>query len=253
MQVFVVLILSISTLVIKGADGLKIEDTYLMTAIADTLSVGIMFLIVKMRSKPLAEYADIKRTRILPIIMALLGGFALSGITSLFMAVLTSDSAFNDLMKSYNAQFASLDIKSNLLLYASTIWLIIPICEELVFRGFLFREIKRIVNWKYAIVIQAALFGIIHFNPIQSSYTFVIALFFGYAYQKTGKIAIPILMHILFNIMGTSLGFLSDENAAMAVTLAGIPLFIVSFTYFARMKSRTDNIETENETENEGG
>jgi len=78
-----------------------------------------------------------------------------------------------------------------------------PISEELIFRGVTLRIAQRAFPFWIANIIQAALFGIFHMNPLQSCYTFIIGLILGYICHKGGSIYHVIIFHFLFNLWGT--------------------------------------------------
>jgi len=234
MQIAVLIVSVAFSSAFRGASDLNDKDIYTVTAIADILSVFLLFIILRLRRQRIKDVTDLTAARFAPLAMAVIGGIAFSGATNILLSVFTSTPALQSYMETYAQQFSAMDLKNNLLIQGFCIWLLIPVCEEIVFRGFLFNELKNLVRPKYAIIIQAFLFGLIHMNLIQGIYTFIIALFFGYAYQKTGKILVPILMHVVFNIMGTSLGFINNDNAVLIITLAGIPLTIVSMVYFMK-------------------
>lgn len=59
-----------------------------------------------------------------------------------------------------------------------------PIAEELIFRygicGVAYRK-----NWKFGMILSAAMFGVMHMNPIQSTYAFLMGLVLAYVYIKS--------------------------------------------------------------------
>jgi hypothetical protein len=75
-----------------------------------------------------------------------------------------------------------------------------PIVEELIFRGamegHMLRQGKK--HW-VAIVVSAAIFGIIHFNPAQSLFAFLLGLAFGWLYYRTGSVVPGMMGHMLNN------------------------------------------------------
>lgn len=81
-----------------------------------------------------------------------------------------------------------------------SVGIIAPIFEELIFRegieGFLLNHSHG--YWR-AILISAALFGIIHWNPAQSFFAFVMGVTLGILYWKTRNIWLCGLVHILNN------------------------------------------------------
>ncbi len=77
---------------------------------------------------------------------------------------------------------------------------IAPISEELVFRAGLFRFLRtRTPRW-VAFAASAGLFALLHANWISFLPLFVLGLTFAAAYERTGRIAVPILAHALFNL-----------------------------------------------------
>ena len=82
--------------------------------------------------------------------------------------------------------------------------LMAPISEELIFRGVTLRIAQRALPFGLANVLQAALFGLFHMNPLQGCYTFIIGLILGYIVHKGGTIYHVIFFHLLFNFWGTT-------------------------------------------------
>ena len=75
-----------------------------------------------------------------------------------------------------------------------------PLSEELVFRAGLFRFLRsRAPRW-VAFTISAGLFALLHGNWVSSLPLFVLGLLFAAAYERTGRLAVPILAHAFFNL-----------------------------------------------------
>ena len=83
-----------------------------------------------------------------------------------------------------------------------------PLAEELVFRGIIQSRLERAMPAWIAVVLQAALFGLIHGTPVQIGYAFVMGLLFGYIRHCTGSILPAIAAHAAFNAMNDPLGLL---------------------------------------------
>ena len=78
---------------------------------------------------------------------------------------------------------------------------IIPIMEEYIFRGLIYKRMRRYVTAKRAIVSSAIFFGIYHGNTVQMIYGALCGLLLAYLYEKFGSIKAPILAHMLMNIV----------------------------------------------------
>ena len=86
--------------------------------------------------------------------------------------------------------------------------LLAPIGEELFFRGIVQSSLHRLAlpkpgsmrHRRLAILFAALLFGFMHQNtPQYIPALIVLGLLLGYAYERTGSLVVPILMHMLFN------------------------------------------------------
>jgi len=81
-----------------------------------------------------------------------------------------------------------------------TIAILIPIYEEIIFRGFLYKSFResKVGKWG-ALIISSFFFAIIHYENILG--IFFIGIIFGIAREKTDSLYVPISMHILNNGM----------------------------------------------------
>lgn len=96
-----------------------------------------------------------------------------------------------------------------------------PLAEEVVFRGAILRTLLGIMSKKnhwVAIMISAAIFGIVHANLAQFINALLMGLLLGWMYYRTGSLVPGILLHwvnntmayVLTNIMPQSDGKLID-------------------------------------------
>lgn len=74
-----------------------------------------------------------------------------------------------------------------------------PIGEELLLRGLILQFLKK--KTKYANLIQAIIFGILHLNPIKIIYTTISGIFFGNVRLRPNPIWWIILLHSTFNLV----------------------------------------------------
>lgn len=79
---------------------------------------------------------------------------------------------------------------------------LVPIAEEMVFRGAILRRLLDLTGnekrW-IAIVLSAALFGIIHGNMLQGVNAFAMGLMLGWMYVRTRSIVPGVVMHFTNN------------------------------------------------------
>jgi membrane protease YdiL (CAAX protease family) len=77
--------------------------------------------------------------------------------------------------------------------------IVAPLVEETVFRGFVYGVVKRFTDPIFAAIVSSALFALAHFHLGSAVPLFVLALGFVGAYERTGSLLVPMLMHALFN------------------------------------------------------
>lgn len=79
--------------------------------------------------------------------------------------------------------------------------ILVPILEELLFRGIIFSILEKIQKGWFAIIISAFLFALAHMNAVQGVYTFIMGLIAGLIYLKTRDLRWTIFMHMTINIL----------------------------------------------------
>ena len=75
-----------------------------------------------------------------------------------------------------------------------------PVVEELVFRGIVFRFLKRQMETLAAVIGTALLFGGFHGNIVQMIYGSLMGIVLAICYEKYGKLGAPVLVHSAANI-----------------------------------------------------
>lgn len=87
--------------------------------------------------------------------------------------------------------------------------LVTPIAEELLFRGIIYNYLKRFMNLKVAVILAAFLFGAYHMNTVQGAYAFFMGCLIIYGYEYFGSFFIPVLMHMISNVIAYCLSYTS--------------------------------------------
>lgn len=121
--------------------------------------------------------------------------FLVSGVLSLLRPLLQT------LFASYDVTISSI-LPANTIIVGVYVIIIGPVFEELMLRGILFNRLRYGISFIAANIIQAAAFGIYHFDIIQGLYAFVLGLLLGYVYEKTRTLLAPILAHVFINASG---------------------------------------------------
>ena len=78
--------------------------------------------------------------------------------------------------------------------------ILVPMCEELVFRGLMFRRIRQRGTFLQAALYTSAVFGFLHINMVQMIYGFCLGIVFCYLYEKYGSVKAPVFAHMTANV-----------------------------------------------------
>lgn len=88
---------------------------------------------------------------------------------------------------------------------------VVPVMEELLFRGFLQTWLMKYFSIESSILVTSVLFASFHYASQQSWYNiqivgalFVLSLFLGYIYARQRSLWAPIALHSLFNLIGVA-------------------------------------------------
>lgn len=78
--------------------------------------------------------------------------------------------------------------------------LLIPIAEELLYRGIVYKRLRLMVGVMPAILCSALIFGIMHVNVVQFIYAGILGLLLAFLLERTRCLYAPILAHIAANV-----------------------------------------------------
>lgn len=123
--------------------------------------------------------------------------------------------------------------------------ILVPISEELIFRGIILEKALYNMTFISANLFQAVLFGVMQGNIIQGIYSFVLGLFMGVVYNRCETIIAPVFLHMAINITGLLLQpFLSEEIFTLPVFIIGMcALALVNVIYSVRiLYNSEDNV-----------
>ncbi|MBQ0049476.1 MAG: CPBP family intramembrane metalloprotease [Bacteroidales bacterium] len=126
-----------------------------------------------------------------------------------------------------------------------SICVVAPFVEELIFRegiaGYMLRHGAAPLS---AIICSSAAFGLMHLNPAQIPFAFLIGLVLAVLYWRTRSIWLPLIMHIINNTMAVVLMNTCDEElssllglslpATITLTVLSIAASVALLTPFCR-------------------
>lgn len=135
-------------------------------------------------------------------VAAALMGYGMQIVTTFIMVLVNV--LLPSVMEEYNTLVDGSGITTYGLMWVISTLVLPPLVEEAGFRGLGLTYLERAgVPFAVANIVQALAFGIFHMNLTQGIYTFVLGLALGYVTHRSGSIAPAMLMHLVYNLMGT--------------------------------------------------
>ncbi len=180
--------------------------------------------------KPARDLVRRQRPGAVPLLMALPIALGMLGLVNLYFVwigwLAPRFSAIQSLYTDYQTNMGDLSPKggTETVLYIAGISLLIPIAEELIFRGIILGKFLESMKPGLAVCLSALIFGCMHVQPLQIIYAFLCGLILGYAYLYTNSIFISAAIHVIFNILGGALPTLVSADEKWLISIGYIEL-----------------------------
>lgn len=173
------------------------SNIYLVTTIAAVITLGIFFLVLRNKEQNLLQRCNFKKISGCDIGKIILMAISIT-MFSCSVVYLTASK-----FESYDKVSESLSSAHGSILAMVSVVILIPMFEEILFRGLIFNELRKNINIYVAIIIQAIIFAVFHGNLLQGIYTFILGVILSLLYMWTKSLWANILCHIVYNLFGT--------------------------------------------------
>lgn len=173
-----------------------LDYSTIIQGVASLVGIPLMFKFFKRDRKRLQgfepEYKKLDTMiYISSAVMFLMAGFIMNSYIII--------SHFTEMSETYETTMVSY-YTAPLALQIIFLGLIVPICEELVFRGLVYKRFRAYEKFAKSAIGSAIIFAVVHGNFVQCIYAFALGLLLAFVYEKTGSLKIPILGHMIMNI-----------------------------------------------------
>ena len=156
-------------------------------------------LFTRRKLRPFSPYAEERPLRFSSLLLALLGGLAVCILANFATSYLMAFFGLFGIRQPEMPSYLEPTIPS-LLLNILALAVLPGVLEELLFRGY-FLRLLRPYGGRFAIVVTAALFGLMHGNILQIPFAFLVGLACGWLALRTGRVWPAMLLHFLNNFM----------------------------------------------------
>lgn len=205
------------------------------------VGVGIWYWYVRKVHQPV-EAKDRYRKILTPqsIVTILLLAFASQFVCNILMI------AFQNLFPAVYEDYVKLADTMSLKTMAAPAMIAIvgifgPIAEELVFRGMVFRTLRKGFPFAVAALLSGVCFGIYHMNWVQGVYASCLGVVLAFVYERTQSILGAILFHMFFNCSSyllEQLGNVLSDGMLGLLYLIAMAVSVVAFIPLLRKVAR---------------
>jgi membrane protease YdiL (CAAX protease family) len=184
------------------------------------LSLFIYNRLFKARQQNLWVSCNFSKLQFQTIIKAWLLGLVYNCFFTVFAEIILLNRLFPD-----HHRIVSRLVGGNFWFTLLVVGMITPVFEEILFRGIVFNELRKIISLPQAIVFQGLVFGLYHMNPLQGIYGMVLGILAALVYIWVKSLWGPIMVHISFNSFSI---MMSKVNISLPMNEYRIILLIVS-------------------------
>lgn len=178
----------------------QITESYLqhslyIMAVGAVITIPVLYLFFRWDKKKLPPSPETKNTVADWLVLVVVAMSMCISLNSLI-----GYSGLNEIFDSYN-EVAEYLYSGGIFLELLVVGILVPISEELLFRGLIFKRLAGVMKPIAAMVVSALAFGIYHGNVVQGIYAFCLGMIMAACYWKFQNLLAPICMHMVANIV----------------------------------------------------
>ena len=234
-------------------DQLLVQHMILVSALSSFFLLIAYGAGYKYTGTKLKQLYGFHRISVSKLAVSLLSGFSVYGIVSVLLGLLAwflpgTTGAFEQHSEQINFMFTG--FLPSLIL----VGVLMPVLEELFFRGVIINLLKKHFGTVSCIFLSAIFFGLAHLNPleinfIQPIYAFALGILFAVLRHRFNSVFAPALAHIAFNSFSVFLYFFIEPLeqshpelfnmipvAMLIVSLVVLPLCMVAVYFLGKKK-----------------
>lgn len=119
-----------------------------------------------------------------------------AGVALLYLQVIDLVPGLRELRE----QAALIPVDADVVLWFAVLAVVAaPVCEEFIFRGLVFRGLRRSLPLGWAACFSAAIFACVH-PPLSAFPVFVMGLLAALAFEFSGWLVAPMVAHFTYNL-----------------------------------------------------
>lgn len=174
------------------------RSLFILSLVAQVLATGVVGWWLLRRPDPAIRTHPLLRSWRLSAVFG--AGIALLGIPVSFAQTLLGFPVREQPWVEESLNGGPLQVAAMVLLVV----LLVPLAEELFFRGFVFRLLAERVSASFGYVVSACYFAVIHFNPSGLVVYFSYGMLLAWLAYRTGRLSSAIVAHVVINAVSVT-------------------------------------------------
>lgn len=217
------------------------EYAYEMSIASALLTLPLMLLYRRWDRKRARALGIVRRFE-KPSLLSLVPVIILGLASCLLLNNLMNLSGLMQVYEDTAEELAGTLYQGRLVLEILGVGILVPIAEELVFRGLTMARMEEYWGRKYAIALSAMLFAVIHGNLLQGIYTFPLGLLLAYVYDRYHTLLAPVLFHAASNLLSVTaselgyLDFMAESESLYWGITVGMAVVVLGALYWVHEK-----------------
>jgi membrane protease YdiL (CAAX protease family) len=212
------------------SESIKFNYTLLSILFSNLFLLLAPIFVIKIKYKQSLKYLGISKKFSGKI--SLLNALKISFFFIIF--IILNNKYISNIAYVYSSDLTSLKIFSDNSSFASLIFIVlvcgifVPLCEEIFFRGFLFKAFRVKFSFIQSAVLSSFIFGILYFDPILIIIGFITGILYSIYYEKFQVIWPGFYAHCLIN----SIFIIFSFNNSFFLKKISWNLIILTFIFF---------------------
>ncbi len=213
-----------------------IEFSYLAETLIYMILIVLFFAIYKVTTGK-NKFEAKTHTNLKDSVSSIVAGLGTAGVIFLLITILGKIPALQKNVEALTSHSSDSRLLGTIVVSA----ICAPIIEELLFRGIVFKSLKKVTPVWVAILVSSFLFGAYHMNLVQTIYASFMGMIAAIIYEKKNNLIFPILVHITNNFLAAIQGFLPEGASHAIDVIAVISIIGLVYVLYSLLKSKANS------------
>lgn len=222
-----------------------LENQNVLLMISGALTLLFLLVFFKCRKKSFGKEVQLEKLNKRMVLPCIIMGWSFSLLVSSVLNVIPLP---QELVQSY-AESSQGIVEGNYFVRILATVVLIPVVEEVIFRGLIYTRLRKAMNVPVAIVVSSLVFGVMHGHILWISYTFIGGILFAVVMEKTKSLKASILLHMALNSVSAVIGGIEITGLlAYVVILVALILIIGALCFVVKNSDAEEVVDLKYET-----